>query len=213
MKALADETVGRYVNEHFVATVQKVGTFRLANGAKNGGNVATYFCLPDRTVIHAVPGAVNAATLLKEARWAVETRELARLTAASETNPGKAYGRYKAMLLKAHADRLASEYGVHLTLVADEADIDANSDIYNGSAAPSRRGRLTHSRATTTSFSGVSGQRNWWNQLSPRARAHEMLAIQSGSSTRPLLRLEVVYHMVFESFLGEKVSTLPVREG
>ena len=40
--------------------------------AKNGGNVASYFCTPDGRVIHAVTGPVPAEELLAAARWAVD---------------------------------------------------------------------------------------------------------------------------------------------
>ena len=40
--------------------------------AKNGGNVASYFCTPDGRVIHAVTGPVPGDELLAAARWAVD---------------------------------------------------------------------------------------------------------------------------------------------
>jgi hypothetical protein len=79
VNALADEAVGEYVNDHFVSAAQKVGTFRIVNGEKQGGNVAAYFCRPDGTVVHAVPGPVDARTFLSEARFAVELDKLAKL--------------------------------------------------------------------------------------------------------------------------------------
>ena len=63
--------------EHFEATHQKAGTFRVVDGQKQGGNVAAYFCLQDGTVLHAVAGPVDAQTFLREARWAVDLRKLA----------------------------------------------------------------------------------------------------------------------------------------
>jgi hypothetical protein len=207
VKALADETVGRYVNEHFVAAVQKVGTFRLVNGTKAGGNVATYFCLPDRTVLHVVPGPVSAATLLKEARWAVETRELARLTATAEPNSIKAYGRYKVMLRQAHADRLETDHGVRFSLAENERKAPTSFDVF-GDEIRSGRQRTIGNPMHREFGRPVSGRVH-----SRQGRAHELLAVQNGSETSPLLRLEQVYKIVFEKFLGEKVSTLPVQEG
>lgn len=72
------------MNDHFVSAWQKVGTFRIVNGEKQGGNVASYFCRPDGTVVHAVAGKVDARTFLAEARFAVELDKLARLN--GETN-------------------------------------------------------------------------------------------------------------------------------
>ena len=79
MNALADESVGEFVGTHFVSAYKKVGTFRKNGNNKNGGNVATYFCLPDETVVHVIPGPVDAATFLREARWAVDVVESAVL--------------------------------------------------------------------------------------------------------------------------------------
>jgi len=109
VNALADPEVGKYLNASFVATYQKVGTFTLAGRQKQGGNVATYFCTPDGRVLHAVAGPVNAAVLLREARWAVETYKLARLERPDDASP-----EFRALLWQAHADRLRQEYGVDL---------------------------------------------------------------------------------------------------
>ena len=67
MNALANDEVGNYVNQHFMASFQKVGTFKVVDGQKQGGNVASYFCTPDGRVLDAVAGPVNAAMLLREA--------------------------------------------------------------------------------------------------------------------------------------------------
>jgi hypothetical protein len=74
--------VGEFFSKHFVAAHQQVGDFRVVdvNGElqKNGGNVASYFCLPEGRVIHAVTGPVAAETLLAEAQWSLDTlREMA----------------------------------------------------------------------------------------------------------------------------------------
>jgi hypothetical protein len=96
VNALAKDEVGKYLNASFVASYQKVGTFRLVNGQKQGGNVASYFCTPEGRVLHAVAGPVKAATLLREARWVVETCKL-------------------ALVWNAHAERLRREHGLDLT--------------------------------------------------------------------------------------------------
>jgi hypothetical protein len=106
VNALANDEVGEYLNRHFVASFQKVGTFKLVNGQKQGGNVASYFCTPDGRVLGAVAGPVNAAALLREARWVVETAKLASLeNGADET-------RLRRFWHKAHADRLRQDCGV-----------------------------------------------------------------------------------------------------
>jgi hypothetical protein len=105
--ALADPQVGMYVNRHFVSAFQKVATFRVNGGQKQGGNVASYFCTPEGLVVHAVAGPVDADVFLREARWANETYELARLEAPAPEQ-------MQAFFRKAHLDRLRRDHGVGL---------------------------------------------------------------------------------------------------
>jgi hypothetical protein len=107
VNALANPEVGKYVNASFVSTYQKVGTFTLNGRQKQGGNVATYFCTADGRVLHAVAGPVNAITLLREARWAVETYKLVLLDRPDDSSP-----EFRSLLGQAHAERLREEYGV-----------------------------------------------------------------------------------------------------
>ncbi len=100
MSALANPEVGDYVNRHFVSAFQKVGTFRIVGNQKQGGNVASYFCTPSGNVLDAVAGPVNAATLLREAKWVVETRKMALLEAHGDLARGKQFFRL------AHVERL-----------------------------------------------------------------------------------------------------------
>jgi hypothetical protein len=109
VNALANEQVGNYLNDHFVSSFQKVGSFRLVNGKKQGGNVASYFCLADGSVLHVVAGPVDAATLLREARWVIENRKLAAATSKGDLD------RYKTFFAAAHAERLRQEHGVDMT--------------------------------------------------------------------------------------------------
>jgi len=96
------------VADNFEVTHQKVGTFRIVGGAKQGGNVASYFCLSDGTVIHAVAGPLNAKQYLQELRWAVDLRKLAAGEAGGDLT------KYRATLRKGHLERLASESGLKL---------------------------------------------------------------------------------------------------
>jgi hypothetical protein len=105
---LSDDAVGRFVADNFEATHQKVGTFRVVNGAKQGGNVASYFCLSDGTVIHAVAGPLDARQYLQELRWAVELRKLAAGEAGGDVV------KYRTVLRKGHLERLAAEPGLRL---------------------------------------------------------------------------------------------------
>jgi hypothetical protein len=108
VNALANEEVGTYLNEHCVSTFLKVGTFQVVNGQKQGGNVASYFCLGNGKVLHVVAGPVDAATLLREARWVVETRKLA----VFESRKNMTY--YTEFFRRAHMERLKAEHGIDL---------------------------------------------------------------------------------------------------
>jgi hypothetical protein len=108
VNALASDEVGKYLNANFVSSFQKVATFRIAGKAKQGGNVASYFCDPDGRVLHAVAGPANATTFLREARWAVEAQKLALLESGGDDI------RLRAAFHQAHAERLRQEHGLDL---------------------------------------------------------------------------------------------------
>ena len=90
MNALNNKEVGKYLNEYFVSSFQKVATFKIVGNQKQGGNVAAYFCAPDGRVLHLVAGPVNAATMLKEAKWVVETAKSAMKDAKNDGGKFKA---------------------------------------------------------------------------------------------------------------------------
>ena len=100
------------MNENFVCTYLKVGTFQIINGQKVGGNVASYFCLADGSVLHAVPGQTNADKLLTEARWAYEIRKFA-LTQGTQLASGSVDKRkYAESIRKSHTERYHGD-GIH----------------------------------------------------------------------------------------------------
>jgi len=109
VNALADDRVAEFVNEHCVATYLKVGTFRIVGGQKQGGNVASYFCLPDGSVLHAVAGPLDARKFLNEARWAVETRKSALTLSTNLVNGDHDPGKYVALIRRAHEERYHAE--------------------------------------------------------------------------------------------------------
>jgi len=105
VNALSDTQVADFLREHFVATYMKVGTFQIVGGRKVGGNVASYFCLPDGAVIHAVAGKSNGPAFLNEARWAWETRRSA-LTLSTDLVSGQVdSARMRSEVKKAHHER------------------------------------------------------------------------------------------------------------
>lgn len=105
---MANAEAGKYLNDNFVATYQKVGTFTINGGQKQGGNVASYFCTPEGRVLHAIAGPVKADVLLREARWVVESAKLAAL------DGGKSELRLRQFWCKAHGDRLRQEHQVDI---------------------------------------------------------------------------------------------------
>jgi hypothetical protein len=105
VNALAKDDVAEYLNKHFVAAFQKVGTFKIVNGQKQGGNVASYFCTPEGQVLHAIAGPVDNTTLLREARWVDETRKRAALESRGDLI------RTQRFFRQAHAERAESEHG------------------------------------------------------------------------------------------------------
>lgn len=110
MNALADPRIRRFLNDNFICTYLKVGTFEIINGRKVGGNVASYYCLHDGGVIHAIPGPVSAAVLLSESHWVCEIRKLARTTGSNLGTDAIDMKRYRDTIAKAHSERvLANE--------------------------------------------------------------------------------------------------------
>ena len=110
MNALAKKKVGEYLNDHFVSSHQKVGTFEKIGNQKVGGNVASYFCRPNGTVIHAIAGPVDQSTFLAEARFAVELHNAASFQgfALKTLDSPREHAIYAAAVKKGFADRLGA---------------------------------------------------------------------------------------------------------
>lgn len=217
MNALNNDQVGKYINEYFVSSFQKVATFKIVDGQKQGGNVAAYFCAPDGRVLHVVAGPVDAPTMLAEAKWVVETAKKAIDEAKGDG------AKFKAAMRKAHADRLRSQYGVIVEPVTFDPpeEQDPNSALtYNDPSGRPLAPKLppppidgpdvklqdkqVQLRAAAGAFAVADrrGGRVWLNNL---ARVHHLMAAHS------MVRIETVYGTVFENILGEKISTKPVE--
>lgn len=222
MNALANPEVGKYLNEYFCSSFQKVATFRIVGGQKQGGNVASYFCAPDGRVLHAIAGPVDARTLLHEASWVVDNAKKAIEEAKGDGS------RFKAFFRRAHADRLRNEHGLAvepITFDAPEAQ-DPNSALtYNDPTGqplapvlkpPPLDGPDVQVRAeAVTALQKVANEaqgaraildrrgRPW--VLGNQGRVHLLLAGHC------LAKIETLYATVFENILGEKISTKPVE--
>jgi hypothetical protein len=219
--ALANAEVGKYINQYFIASFQKVGTFRIVGKAKQGGNVAAYFCAHDGRVLHAVAGPVNAATLLREARWVVETTQ-----AAIKECKGDG-GKFKAIFRTEHARRLKAEYGLVVEPVTfDAPEPDPKSaltyrdptgqplapklppppiegpDVSLATADVARR-QLVEAKAPGAGTLLDRRGRRW--VLGNQGRVHMLMAGHS------MVKIEKIYGAIFEGILGEKVSTKPVQ--
>jgi hypothetical protein len=220
VNALANKEVGKYLSEYFVCSFQKVATFRIVGGQKQGGNVASYFCAPDGRVLHVVAGPVDAATLLREAKWVVESTKKAMADAKDDG------AKFKATFRKLHADRLRAEHG--LVVEAVPVDIDpqdpSSALTYNDPSGrplapvlppPPLDGPDVHfnmkaaqAREAAAMTAGAPALRDRKGRgwvLGNQGRVHMLLAAHS------MKKIETVYGTVFENILGEKVSTKPVE--
>jgi hypothetical protein len=176
--ALAQKDVGDYLNKYFVASYLKISTFTIAaNGQKQGGNVAGYFCTPDGRVLHAVVGPVSGRKLLEEARWVQETWKLA------EMQEVKTVAQLQTLYRAAHLERLAKEF--QITLPQDQLP-----------ALEPDMGLDAVGRAYVNLLLSRSGYQ--------QAKVHLLLAAFSAP------KIARVYVTVFETILGQEISTTPV---
>ena len=131
MNALANPEVGKYVNENFVSSFQKVGTFRIV-GKQEAGRQRRHLLLRLRMAACCTPspGRSMPPRFLREAKWVVETTEKAIKEAKGD---GAAF---KAILRKAHAEKLRTEHG----LVVEPVTYDPPDD-----PGPERRADLSRS--------------------------------------------------------------------
>ena len=227
MGALNNDEVGKYVNEFFVSSYQKVATFKIVDGNKQGGNVAAYFCAPDGRVLHCVAGPVDAATFLREAKWTVETAKAC--VKGSTDKDGKVSGaKFKEVFRKAHAEKLRTELGIVVEAVTyDPPDVQNDKDALTY-RDPSGRPLAPKLPPPPIDGPDVTLGDKKFDELQKAAAAvpgnryaecklggrrvvvtnqglvHQVMAAHS------LVPIERVYGTVFENILGEKISTKPV---
>lgn len=215
MGALTDEELGKYINKHFNSSFQKVATFRIVEGQKQGGNVAAYFCAQDGRVLHVVAGPVDGPTMLREAKWVVETTERALKEAEGDG------GKFKIIFRQAHAQRLKDEYGLIVEPVLYDSLPDPDSaltyrDPTGRALAPllppppidgpdvgfeARQQNAAASLGAEACFDRLGRPFVLGNQ----GRVHQVMAAHS------MVKIEKVYGTVFENILGEQISTQPVE--
>jgi hypothetical protein len=217
VNALADPKVGKYLDEYFVSSFQKVGTFRIVAGQKQGGNVACYFCATDGRVLHAVAGPVDAATLLRESQWIVET--VKKGLEASKDDGGK----FKVFLRTAHAEKLRREHGLDVAPVTfdppeaqDPNDALTYRDPTGRPLAPVLKpapidgpnvtfSALQEKAKSAPGATAVNDRKGRAWVLGTQGRVHVLMAAHSMST------IDRVYASIFEGILGERISTQPVE--
>lgn len=214
MNALANPQVGAYLNDHFVSSFQKVATFRIVNGQKQGGNVASYFCAPDGRVLHCLAGPVDAAVMLREARWVVES-----VTRAMEESRTKEIP-FKTLFRRWHAERLRQEFGLVVEPATFDAPPPSEDDplTYRDPSGrpvlptlvvppldgPDVQFRAMAKEAAPEAADAARDRRGGRWSLGTQGRVHQLLAAYA------MTKIEKVYATVFENILGERVSTKPV---
>jgi len=221
VSALNNPEVGKFVNEHCVSSFQKVATFKIVNGQKQGGNVAAYFCAPDGRVLHCVAGPVDADTFLREAKWVVETAK-----DCIEKSKGSG-AKFKELFRQAHADKLKREFGIVVSPVTydpPEPQDDKDPLTYRD---PS--GRPLAPKLPPPPIDGPDvglGEKKFEElQKAAGAAPGNRMALDKGGrrvvvtnqslvhqvmAAHCLVPIEKVYGTVFENILGEKISTKPV---
>jgi len=217
VNALADPKVGTYLDKYFVAAFQRVGTFRIVGKQKQGGNVACYFCAPDGRVLHAVAGPVDAATMLRESKWVVETA-----TKAIEDSKGDG-GKFKIIMRTAHAEKLRQEHGLAVEPITfdppeaqDPKDTLTYRDPTGRPLAPVlkpapidgpdvRFAALQENAKKSAGAGSVKDKQGRGWVLGTQGRVHVLMAAHS------MGKIETVYASVFEGILGERISTQPVE--
>jgi len=220
VNALANPEVGKYLNENFVASFQKVATFRIVGNQKQGGNVASYFCAPDGRVLHIVAGPVDAATLLREAKWVVEATKK-----AMDESKGDG-AKFKAYFRTAHADKLKAESGLTVEPATFDAptDQDPNSALtYNDPTGrplapklppPPVDGPDVSIKAAMAAQAGAAkadGARELLDRRGGRWQLGNQGRVDMLLAAHAMNKIETLYGTVFQDILGEKISTRPVE--
>jgi len=219
VNALANAEVGKYLNEYFASSFQKVATFRIVGGQKQGGNVASYFCAPDGRILHVIAGPVNADTMLREAKWVVETTKKAMEDAKGDG------GKFKAFFRKAHAERLKNEHGLSVEPITYDPPLGEKDSVltYRDPSGRPLAPKLTPPpldgpdvtiqaalslQAAEDKAAGARAVldrrgRRW--VLGNQGRVHMLMAAHC------LNKIETLYASIFEGILGEKITTKPVE--
>jgi hypothetical protein len=192
VNALADRKVGELINKHFLASFQRVGSFKIEGKQKQGGNVATYFCAPDGRVLNAIAGLVDAKTMLEETEWTIQkTRE------AIKESKGNA-DKFSGLMRKYHAERLQDKYNARVTPILKDQTMQSLETALAYRDADGRK------LAPVLPLPPIENAKEV-RKLSNLGKTHQLLAAHAGA------KIEQIYGAVFEGILNEKVTTKPVQ--
>jgi len=205
MNALDNAEVGKYLNEYFVSSFQKVATFKIVGNQKQGGNVASYFCAPDGRVLHAIAGPVDAATMLREAKWVVENTEKAMKEAKGDGAAFKAYFR------KAHADRLRAEAGLIVEPVTYDPVVEQDPKAALTYNDPSGRPLAPKLPPPPIDAGKAPGAREVMDRKGGRWQLGNQGRVDMLLAAHAMDKIENLYGTVFQEILNEKISTKPVE--
>jgi len=195
--------------------------------ARQGGNIAVYFCTPEGEVLHVVAGPVNPRRFIDEARWAVDT-----CLAAFTRSGGERDDLVKAMK-EAHAARRparAAECGGLEGVVADYTAAIRTVRSETATVYTVKEGEATIVLAqalkahAVTAGGHVTTDLLYRPALAAHADSHRLvgrallvLAAAGGRdmhgylADRGLPKVDEIYKDVFEHVLGEIVSDKPVQ--
>lgn len=173
--------------------------------------MACYFCAPDGRVLHIVAGLPDDVTLLREARWVVESaRKAIEESRSSETA-------FKVVLRKMHAERLRREWGLVVEPVTFDAPEPAEDDPLRWRdpsgrpvspplvAAPIDEPDVQFGAQAKPPKDGIPDRRGGCRRLGPQGRVHQLLAAHA------MAKIERLYATVFESILGESIQNSPPK--
>ncbi len=217
MNALANAEVGKFIEENFVSSYQRVATFKIVGKQKQGGNVATYFCAPDGRVLHALAGPVDAATMLREARWVVDT---ARKGIEANKKDGTSF---KAFMRTAHAAKLRTEHGLVVEPVTFDPPNPGDSEGALSYRDPT--GRPLAPVLAPAPIDGPDVKFRGMQELSAKAAGAGLVMDRKGGrwglnnqgrvhvllAAHAMGQIENIYGSVFEGILGERITTKPVE--
>jgi hypothetical protein len=163
-----------------------------------------------------VAGPVDAATILREAKWVVEGTKKAMTESKGDG------AKFKALFRQWHADRLRQEHGLVVEPATfDPEPQDENSALtYNDPTGrplapvlpprpidgPDVEFKLAQmAEAEALGARAVADKRGGRWVLGNQGRVHMLMAGHA------MAKIETLYGSIFEGILGEKVTTKPVE--